>query len=70
MVEVGLRIENITNGPNAGMTGMIAHVWNRESGTPGRVISVAMGEDPRDYAVMLRIFADNLDATILEAEKW
>lgn len=70
MVEVDFRTENITRGPNAGKTGLIAHVWNRESGTWGKVVSVAMGGDPRDYAVMLRIFADNLDATIREAEEW
>ena len=70
MVEVDFRIESITNGPNAGMTGLIAHVWNRGSGNWGKVVSVAMGEDPRDYAAMLRIFADNLDATIREAEEW
>ena len=55
--------------------GIRFHVFNRESGTHGKALEVALGVwdipiRPVDYPALLREVADKLEALQKEAETW
>ena len=55
--------------------GISFHVFNRESGTHGKALEVALGVwdtpiRPVDYPALLREIADKLEALQKEAETW
>ena len=75
LVETQLTVFDLAISHGKPEYGIRFHVFNRESGTHGKVLEVALGVwdipiRPVDYPSVLREVADKLEALQKEAETW
>ena len=75
MVETQLTVFDLAISHGRPEYGIRFHVFNRESGKPGRAIEVALGVwdipiRPVNYPAILREIADKLEGLQKEAEAW
>ena len=75
VVETQLTVFDLAISQGRPEYGIRFHVFNRESGTHGKALEVALGvwdlpTSPVDYPAILREVADRLEALQKEAEAW